>query len=600
VRWTPEGSREVRIPAEVAGRWDDVAETPDGSLWIATREGLYRVAAGQVRRFDTTNGLPHNCCLALADARDGSVWVATLGGGLARVRNSVERVLATPDGLATDRLVDVEVADDGAVWTCGFGGVSRVVPGGIMSFTAAELPELANAFCVQPIDTQAYVFAGGLAEVNVTGRSARLVFSGDDPAVDICSASFHSSLAVTPGGDVLLGSDVNGSLLCWHPAEGSADGRSRDRRCRIVRLTLDGKDMDLRWPIPPLNSGWSRLRFDFTAASLLREDATQFIYRMDGYDPGWSTPSSRSSVEYTQVGHGSRHFLVRARFDDGSWSDPARLTFTVTPPWWSSRILLVVVILTAGFGIWGLIWLRTRSLRRQQRRLEELVVERTRELETLNSRLQQLSTTDQLTGLANRHSFAETIDTLAALVERSIHPETRSPQEERLVLLFAMVDLDRFKEVNDRCGHAEGDQVLQRVARCLRTTVREADLVFRWGGDEFLVVALQRLVEPMAVLPDRLLAALRKEVHSTCNQKVMLPTCSIGFCRYPLDVHTVRLGSWLDSLKLADAALLLAKQRGRNRAVGILDGHFIVSAMTGVADLEMAAAEGEIEILQLI
>lgn len=600
VRWKASaGGQEMPVPPAAAGRWCDAAETADGALWIASREGLYRISGGDVRHFDTSTGLPHNACLSLAAAPDGSIWVATSGGGLARVQGESVKVLGARDGLATDRLVDVEVAPDGAIWACGFGGVSRIAPEGIVSFGPADLPSLERAICVHPIGKQAYVFAEGLAEVDASGHSARQLFSYDDPAVGTCSPSFHSSLSLTPRGEVLLGSDVNGGLLRWHARAAPDGGRSRDRRCRLRTFDRDGTPLDFSRPPITLYGNWSRLRFDFTTSSLWREDATTFIYRLEGYDAGWSSPDARSWVEYTQVGTGSRRFSVRARYEDGTWSDPATLDFRVPTPWWSTPPAIVGVAIGLALVLWGLVWRRTRALRERQERLERLVMDRTRELETLNTRLQRLSTTDQLTGLANRRSFGESIDMLAALVQRSIHPDTKTPPQERMVLLFAMVDLDHFKEVNDRYGHTAGDLVLQLTANRLRATLRESDLIVRWGGDEFLVVAHQRQLEPVTALPERILAALR-QLAAEEDPSVKFPTCSVGFSRYPLGGGPAG-EVWFDSLKLADAALLLAKQRGRNRAMGVTDrGNLTASELESIAGLEAAAAAGEIEIVHII
>ena len=600
VRWSPsKGGQELPVPAAATGRWCDAAETADGALWIASREGLHRSDSSGVRHIDTRNGLPHNACLSLDAAPDGTIWVATLGGGLARVRGDSVTALTTRDGLATNRLVDVAVAPDGTVWACGFGGASRITQEGIVSFGPSDLPSLDRAVCIHPIGTKAYVFTDGLAEVDSADHSSRQLFSSDDPAVWTCSASFHSSLTVARGGEVLLGSDVNGGLLRWHARAFPDGGRYRDRRCRLRIFERDGTLLDISRSPVTLSSDWSRLRFGFTTSSLWREDATTFIYHLEGYDADWSSPSARSWVEYTQIGSGDRRFAVRARYEDGTWSDLATLDFRVPSSWWNAPPAVAGFIAGLALVLWGLVWLRTRTLRERQQRLERLVADRTRELESLNTRLQRLSTTDQLTGLANRRSFAESIDTLAALVLRSTHPDTKTLPQERMALLFAMVDLDHFKEVNDHYGHTQGDLVLQWTANKLCATLRESDLIIRWGGDEFLVVAYQRQMEPVTVLPERILAAIRQQEDAGALP-FRYPTCSLGFTRFPLGSGPDR-DVWLDALKLADAALLMAKQRGRNRAVGVTErGRFSATELDSIAGLETAAAAGEIEIVHII
>lgn len=98
-------------------------------------------------------------------------------------------------------------------------------------------------------------------------------------------------------------------------------------------------------------------------------------------------------------------------------------------------------------------------------------------LEAAQNELRQLVTTDTLTGCRNRQYFDEVID-------REIQRHRRY----HIPLSIVFMDVDRFKTINDTLGHDEGDRVLQRVAAFLVRNVREVDYVFRWGGDEFLIL----------------------------------------------------------------------------------------------------------------
>ena len=107
------------------------------------------------------------------------------------------------------------------------------------------------------------------------------------------------------------------------------------------------------------------------------------------------------------------------------------------------------------------------------------------ELATANRVLQEASATDPLTGARNRRFFDTTIAGDASQVLRSYQT-----QESRFNdLIFYMVDLDDFKEVNDTYGHSVGDKVLLEVTRRINSVIRSSDFLVRWGGDEFLIVS---------------------------------------------------------------------------------------------------------------
>src|ERR1700720_3924142 len=141
-------------------------------------------------------------------------------------------------------------------------------------------------------------------------------------------------------------------------------------------------------------------------------------------------------------------------------------------------------------GIWGSVSLRTRNLHRRKSKLEQAVAQRSAELLQKNKELEQISLSDPLTGTRNRRYFYETIPTDMAQALRShqrfgdAQKATGAPRE----LIFVLVDIDRFKRVNDEMGHAAGDRLLQEVAKRIAGGMRRSDDLVRWGGEEFLLV----------------------------------------------------------------------------------------------------------------
>mgnify|MGYP003587747054 CR=1 FL=1 len=161
-------------------------------------------------------------------------------------------------------------------------------------------------------------------------------------------------------------------------------------------------------------------------------------------------------------------------------------------------------------------------------------------------RIEHLAYYDALTDLPNRTLLEQRAERMLALATR---------QRRSLAVLF--LDLDRFKEVNDSLGHAEGDALLIQVAARLRENTRETDTICRLGGDEFVLLLPNASQEEAAQVADKMLIAFRQTFPLAGHH--LQVTLSIGIALYPHDGCQVS-----DLLKNADAALYQAKQNGRN------------------------------------
>ncbi|MEX2287045.1 MAG: diguanylate cyclase [Planctomycetaceae bacterium] len=173
------------------------------------------------------------------------------------------------------------------------------------------------------------------------------------------------------------------------------------------------------------------------------------------------------------------------------------------------------------------------------------------ELKRAMAEIQELSVTDQLTGLSNRRRLN---DVLTAEMSRI--------QRHRGYLSIVMADLDNFKSVNDKFGHIAGDRVLQSFAKVLRKQIRRSDLAARFGGEEFAIVLPQSDAEGAVICVERVRRQLEAVPIGPDSQPI---TCSFG-------VAQLQPGESMDSLlSRADSALYQAKAAGRNQVV-VADG----------------------------
>jgi diguanylate cyclase (GGDEF)-like protein len=166
------------------------------------------------------------------------------------------------------------------------------------------------------------------------------------------------------------------------------------------------------------------------------------------------------------------------------------------------------------------------------------------------NRAKLLSETDELTGMYNRRGFAIVVDRLFAQAVRYNRPAS-----------LLMIDVDRFKSINDGYGHEAGDAMLRLVAKCVDTELRHTDVLARYGGDEFVALLPETPVENAVEVAERIRAAIAgSPLHR--DGAAVVTSVSIGIAAYPDHARS------MDSLLArADRAMYLAKQRGRDGVV---------------------------------
>lgn len=172
------------------------------------------------------------------------------------------------------------------------------------------------------------------------------------------------------------------------------------------------------------------------------------------------------------------------------------------------------------------------------------------QIQQLNSQLERLAMMDELTGLMNRRAF---------FVQGA--KEISRAQRHQTPLSLLMMDIDEFKTVNDRYGHATGDHVLQHVSNKIVENVRKMDMVARMGGEEFSVLLPNTCAEDAMNLAERVRWAVERE-SCQLQDHIINVTVSIGVASYDQNILNLEA-----ILRQADDALYQAKNQGRNQTV---------------------------------
>jgi diguanylate cyclase (GGDEF)-like protein len=577
-----------------------LVESPDGSLWIGGNEGIDRFRDGRITRAAVPElaGLRIN---ALALDREGSLWIASDRGGLRVVRNGRLSVVPGTGKRAGEQLNSVRVARDGAVWFGSLGGLGRLRGEQLQWYGRAEgLPSARVSSIFEDPAGQIWAATqGGL--VRVQGERAQSVGSkeglhddsiavaiGDDSGgiwmgtnrgisrvarrdVEDVMAGRRTSLPSLVLGleDGLPNVEINGSGSSawkdpggrlWFATRGgvaSVDPARLATEEHAPSVLIEEVRADDR--VLPGSGGWRlppetrRLTFQFTSLGSRFPARTRFFRRLEGFDGAFVDGGSARTADYTNLPYGRYRFRVVAAGEDGRRHEPgASVEFRIEPRLQDTLWFRALALAAFAVALPLVYTVRLRRLRRQKLELERLVAERTAEVQAANARLAQLSSEDALTGLANRRRLDEALE-----------EEWRRAVRQRTALGFLLVDVDLFKDYNDRLGHPAGDACLRVVAQAMSEMHRRAgELVARYGGEEFVVlipgVSRDAVFAAAEALRLRVVALALPHPASTVAAVV---TVSVGVAWTEPQPGTSAAGL----VSAADRALYSAKDAGRNR-----------------------------------
>jgi diguanylate cyclase (GGDEF)-like protein len=492
---------------------------PDGNVWAATTDGISVLKPGATR-FENIqnvasvdNSLPQDYVGSIVSA-DGRIWVGTSGGigSTPATAGTAARAFASitqKDGLGSDNVASLLADRRGRIWAATANGLTVYDP---VTHTAVPL---------------------GLRD----GYRTRF-FN-------------HRTATLGPRGELLFGG-IGGLTIV--DADADTQGAEVSATLAVTALTVDEQEIPFSH-LPsheaPLavDAGTRSLRVAFALLDYAATNDMRYSYRLDGFDPRWVTIEAGvpPTAVYTNLPGGDYTLRLRVAItglhaQTIESAIPVRVQargFERT----GSRIALLLALLVL---IYALVRVRTGYLRRRASHLSALVDSRTADLRAANDRLDHLANVDELTGLANRRAIMNVLDCESQISERHGTP-----------LSLVMLDLDKFKVLNDLHGHLAGDTVLRAVADTIVATCRPGDHAGRYGGEEIMLV-LPRTADDGAT-----------QVAERCRVAVQALTIPFGDSLLTLTtsagVASLRRGETIAALLArADEALYRAKRAGRN------------------------------------
>ena len=391
-------------------------EDSDGTVWIGTEEGLSRYRNGRFRTYGRDDGLYSTSVRAITRSSDGTLWFGTYGGGIYRLKNGVIESdylddgltnrdvfnilelsngqiwagtdhgitiyegttvvdsLFSSDGLIDDRISVLQQMSDGSVWIGTFGGGLSIYKDGTFTNYTSELGLSSNiiSFILEDQFGDAWVGTKSGIDYFHDDGIDRL---GAEHGISSNEANQRTGFVDSEGyiwfGTIAGLSRINPSGITFNTNPPPVFINSFQIFDRDTTLT---RKLDLQYH-------QNYIKFQYLALNYTNPKEILYQYKLEGLDKAWISSTQRS-VQYTSLGPGDYTFRVKARNGDGYWNELGdSVSFTIMAPFWMTgwfriSMLLLAVGIVAGATKWSKF-----RLQRQNEKLEEMVQEKTKQLQ---------------------------------------------------------------------------------------------------------------------------------------------------------------------------------------------------------------------------
>ncbi len=516
-----------------------IYEQADGRLWLGIGNAMYvREPDGRLHHYDQMSrpALPANTVFDFLDTGNGELWIAS-DAGLIRKRGERFTVYDQRHGLRNLSLFRLLQDARGDLWMSSNRGVFHI--------PIKQFDEIDSGLR-QQLSVDVYDESNGLPSNQANGNS-------------------YPAGAITADGMLWIPNAAGVGIIDTNAAPLATP---QTVPVMIEELRINGTAQAMQGVLQWASSQVRRITIDYAGLSFRHVGNLKYRYRLEHFDTDWIMQGDATQAVYTNLPPGQYQFRVQALPQQADWSraeamggiGEARLSFELKPPLWQRAWFIAAAaafVLLALATIWGI---RSRNFRRQQARLSQMVDARTRELREKNDELETV--VEERTKLMHRLELIASRDELTDLPNRRAGRQRLSDLcEGDAPIHVAMLDMDEFKQVNDRYGHEAGDRVLRAFARHLLAHADSPADCARLGGEEFVLLLpgmrreqalarceqLRRAVETSEVL-------INDDSGQTLHCTVSIGVSSSGAERSP-DVL----------LRQADEQLYRAKHLGRNR-----------------------------------
>ncbi|MCG3192417.1 MAG: ATP-binding protein [Thermoanaerobaculia bacterium] len=375
-------------------------ESRSGDLWIGTRNGICRLREGAFSCLTPLEGLRHPYIGAISEDDEGRVYAGTQGAGVAVIeRGKITGYIGREEGLISPIIFDVLAGPGGTVWIASDGGgLTRVRKGQVRTVTENEGLPSGKIFRLM-LDGEDQFWLGTIrgifripradVEAVLDGRLSRLptplgFTAADGMRIAECVGASQPAGFIGRGRKVYFA--TLGGLIEIDAARAGGPNLVPPP-VRIEQVLVDGSEVERDATSLELAPGVEQIEIRFAGIRLQSPGQVQYRYRLSGHERSWVGSGNRRVALYSRLPGGRYLFEVQAAVAGGEFGDStARLEFTIRPRFYESRVFILVLSLIVASLVFGGFRLRLHQVRVRERELETIVKERTRTLAEEKSR----------------------------------------------------------------------------------------------------------------------------------------------------------------------------------------------------------------------
>lgn len=530
--------------------------TQDDKIWVGTWGGGITIlnsdlSTYKVVRMDFVPGsLSEDSIWTILEDSSHNIWIGTQGGGISLLRAENRELenfrferIGRNQGLPSTVVYGLMEASDGAIWASTNRGISKINPQdlSILNYDAS-------------VGLQGNEFSSG---AYFKDREGYMYFGGSN------------GFTLFKPEDITANSHVPPVVITEYATLNKRSPLS-DRLDVIDELEIRHQDY--------------LVSFSFAALDFAEPTKNQYTYKLEGFDREWLYTDEIRKATYTNLPAGHYVFKVKASNNDGVWNeDGASVRVKVLSPMWQTWWANTIYVLAALLLLTMLLLAYRNKLQRARyyhQELENEVGKRTKELTDLNEQLYTANTADPLSGLKNRIYLLSILEKEVADIHRKIYKAKKQDDQDLSIgprVFFLMVDLDKFRDFNEKNDTGIGDNVIREMGEILSGFFRTSDTVVRWGGDQFLIVGQIDDIREVNRIADRLQQKVKSHCFTNKRGGVSNITCSLGFSLYPFYTAQPESMNWQQVQKIAHEAMLISKRAGRDTWTGLKEGKEMIT-----------------------